>query len=194
MSDGIKDELLREFGEDGMHWSCLGHDGQARLEWCVRHLTVGKPEFEHRRPVCFEIGTHHGVSSTIMARLGLDVITLDIEAYPLSKRVWEYFGVQGRISPLVTKGDPDTAMLAKNAQFDLAFIDGCHALESVRANFEAVNHCGRVIFHDYEHKCHRDRTVAFVDALDYGRTTKLAPFAVWESPEIAGCPWGRLAR
>lgn len=186
----IGPEVVEKFGQDGMHWSCLGHDGEARLRWCVRYLCRDiQPD---RRPLCFEIGTHRGVSSTILADAGCDVVTLDIEAYPLARRVWEHFGVVERITPLLTKDDIETARLAGNLRFDFAFIDGCHALASVQANFRAVQHCGRVIFHDYEHRCHRDRTVAFVDGLPYGRTTKLAPFAVWESPEVAGCPWGEL--
>lgn len=189
----IGSEVKGIFGDEGIHWSCLGHQGEDRLVWCARYLTVGNPEFEHRRPVCLEIGTHHGVGSAILAIRGLDVITLDIDRYPIQRRIWAHFGVEARVSPLITTGDADTARLAQDMQFDLAFIDGCHEFASVAANFDAVKRCGRVIFHDYEHRKHRDRTVAFVDAIDYGRTTKLSPFAVWESPEVAGCPWGRLA-
>lgn len=186
----IGEEIRRVFGDDGLHWSCLGRQGEARLTWCVQYLLLGKAEFQHRRPVLLEIGTHHGVSSTIIAALGVDVVTLDIREYPLARRVWAHFGVEGGIIPLITEGDHHTAQIAKEIHFDAAFIDGCHALASVRANFEAVKQCGRVIFHDYEHRLYRERTVAFVDALPYGRTTKLSPFAVWESPEIAGVPWG----
>lgn len=199
---GIGAEIQKAFGADGIHWSCLGHDGAEKLRWAYRYhwskmlvmAQTGQAAPPRQEPIVVEIGTHRGVSSTILALQGARVITFDIEADPLRERVWNHFGVRDVVTPEHVSGDQEIADRLLSCDFDIAFIDGCHAYASVAANFEAVKKCGRVIFHDYEHEQHSKRTVKFVDELAYGATIKIAPFALWESPDAAGIPWGALQR
>lgn len=184
-TEGLLLEVKRVFGDDGIHWSCLGNHGEKKLEALIR---LAAPELVQRgRMNIVEIGTHQGVSSVILARYG-DVTTFDTKAFDLRDKVWEQFGVRDCMTPILTQGDPFTASVLENMEFDLAFIDGCHEIANVKANFEAVQKCGRVIFHDYEPRLHGERTVKFVDGLRDGRTTKLIPFALWEGNERV-YPW-----
>lgn len=174
----ILTEVQRVFGTDGRHWACLGCNGERKLKHLLCRATDSL-----RAPRIVEIGTHRGVSSVILSHFG-DVKTFDIKDWDLRDEILDHFGASSRVSFNLCKDAADVhARIAKLA-FDVAFIDGNHALKSVHDDFGAVKRCGRVIFHDYEPKLHMDRTVKFVDALRTGRITKLIPFALWESSEV----------
>jgi len=186
MSRGIGQEVNKVFGEDGIHWSCLGWDGERKLKYLARRAYL---DTRKDAPAIVEIGTHRGVSSAILATMGWRVVTFDIEVQPLRDKVWTHFGCADKIDARLCNNDNHLATLLAPLKFDAAFIDGCHDYSSVSANFDAVARCGRVIFHDYELRCHKERTVRFVDELRHGRTTKIIPFAYWESEAVAKIPW-----
>jgi len=194
--EGMIAEVNRVFGKDGYHWSMLGHDGESKLR---RLVEAAFPPPGHGAPQrllnIIEIGSHRGVSACILADYG-QVTTFDIDDEPLFDQVVHHFRkdtrIRRRLIPTTSdhrwerarQGDAHLSELLPAMKFDLAFVDGNHDLDSVQANYEAVKHCGCVIFHDYELTAHRDRTVEFVDNLRDGRTTKLSPFAMWEKFEL----------
>ncbi len=181
---GLLGELKRAFGENGIHWSCLGWDGERKLKHLVLETTRALPEPESL-PHILEIGTHRGVSSVILSHFGT-VTTFDVHDWPLRHKIHDHFGVTNRVTCVVCENAEQVHREIARLDFDIAFIDGCHSYEAVRMDFAAVRRCGRVIFHDYEPRLHGQRTVRFVDNLRDGRTTKLMPFALWESPEVIG--------
>lgn len=184
-------EVVARFGADGIHFSCLGYDGERKLRYL---LDLARSTYSVDRPLhVLEVGTHRGVSSTIMATSGLDVITFDIEVHPLREEIWEHFNVRTQIDARACEGNADLAKKVERIAFDIAFIDGNHEYKSVADNFAAVKHCGRVVFHDYEHKRHAGRTVKFVDELPAGQIIKLTPFALWLSHGAVGTPKGLTA-
>lgn len=179
---GLQEEIRKTFGKDGLHWSCLGNDGERKFRMLIEMALATIPE----EPRILEIGTHRGVSTTILAQFGC-VMTYDIIDWPLRHKVWEHFGVTGRIHSVVLnssveKGNALLAAALNEVDFHLAFVDGNHEYESVKANFQAVKKCGRVIFHDFTYnQRHIPRTVRFVNQISHGRITKMPPFALWES-------------
>lgn len=172
-------EAKEFFGDEALKSSCLGQNGEERLIWAVKNLAFSHPDIGSRRLRVAEIGTNLGVSSTILAKAGFDVVTFDVMFRPFREKVWDHFGVRPNITDYTVEDDAHTHAILQDEPFDIAFIDGCHELKSVQANFLTVKKCGRVIFHDYEHQLHANRTVKFVDELKSGQITKFAPFATW---------------
>ena len=182
---GIGEIVEKALGKDGTHWSCLGKDGERKLRSLIVHA------FPRKRTLkIVEIGTHRGVSACILSAYGM-VDTYDVKDWDLRDRVLEIVGPINKVNfhliPTgedVAKGNDWLTGGLKDKSFDLAFIDGNHAYESVMKNFRAVKHCGVVIFHDYTHnKFHEARTVAFVNQIPAGRITKYKGFAMWQSLE-----------
>ena len=173
--------LQERFGPDGTHWSCLGGNGLKKFCTLIE-MAFGKRD----NLKIVEIGTHRGVSSCILARYGT-VETFDIKDWNLRDEVIEFFGMTNRVKfkqipcGSVQDGNAKLTNWLKEKTFDLAFIDGNHEYESVEENFEAVKHCGTVIFHDYSrNNFHEHRTVKFVDSIPEGKVTPLEPFALWQ--------------
>jgi len=99
-----------------------------------------------------EIGTFMGLGTSILASFSQTVFTFDIwyrNAHPLwvklelDDRINCYAGEQQFIDDVISsiKDGPDF-------NFNFAFIDGMHKVENVMHDFENVNFCGRVLFHD----------------------------------------------
>jgi len=181
LSGATTEELVRVFGKDGLHWSSLGWRGEEKLLWLAERA-IGKSG------VVLEIGTHQGVSATVLARAGYWVVTFDIFEFPLRNEIWEHFEVRDRITPIIVKDNQDLHEKAQEISFDLAFVDGNHSYKSVQENMASVVKCGRVIFHDYEPVVHAERTVKFVNSLPMGCTYKMEPYAMWLSFEACGVP------
>jgi predicted O-methyltransferase YrrM len=106
---------------------------------------------EKARPrIALEIGTHHGVSTAIIAEHALAVHTIDVLEYPtMQDAVWQALGVADRITRHVVKGTLQKTLLAASIPFDFAFIDGSHLYESIQVDWEITKRCGNVLFHDY---------------------------------------------
>jgi hypothetical protein len=173
------------FGSDGLHWSCLGRDGERIVK---RLIHLAAPTFTGEissGPLrIVEIGTHQGVSAVILSQFG-EVDTFDIKHWTLRDEILAHFGCVEKVRTHIVEDNKDLARQLDQMEFDLAFVDGKHDYADVAANFQAVKKCGRVIFHDYAHnRFHEERTVKFVNSLPDGRTTKMEPFALWESEQV----------
>jgi len=197
-SKTITSKVLERFGATGTHWSILEDDGEYQLCTLVSEL------FPLRHDLSIvEIGTHQGVSASVLAKFGI-VNTYDVVDWPLRDEIIEHLGNSHRIEfKLIPTenggkqlpGEPDRMNIIRegnewlsaelrNKTFDIAFIDGNHEHESVVQNFESVKHCGVVVFHDYnKNQFHNHRTVRFVDSIpkNYGGNIRTnEPFAVWQ--------------
>lgn len=192
----IAQRVAQRFGPAGLHWSLAeADDGEAAL--C--DLVMMTPAYKVRQTLgIVEIGTHQGVSAAILSQFGF-VRTYDPVDWPLRAEILRFLDVEHAVEftliPTCCEGRefaPATrtrAIAEANAWiaahlreqvFDVAVIDGNHDYASVAANFDAVRHCGAVIFHDYsDNGFHRERTVRFVDGIRAGRVLRHPPFALW---------------
>jgi predicted O-methyltransferase YrrM len=113
-----------------------------------------------------EIGTYKGASTAYMAQFAKKIFTFDIRNYRDKYKLWKDLGIDNKIHYFTIKGvnknfagsfkpsknRVDIKDILKDIRFDFAFIDGEHTYEAVRADFELVKHCGRVLFHDVNKK------------------------------------------
>jgi len=120
--------------------------------------------------IAVEIGTFYGVSATCIARFANKVHTFDIIDHPEKDKVWSKFKVEDKISFHLIKGrnvvdntfkdfegihtltgkEGDIETILNTINFDFAFINGSHTYKDVKADFELVKKCGRVLFHDID--------------------------------------------
>ena len=123
-----------------------------------------------------EIGTYWGVSAAYMACYANRIFTFDTVDHQKKYKVWCDLGVMGKMSYYTIKGGDDVKKVIDGIKFDFAFIDGEHTYEAVKADFEIVKHCGKVLFHDVAlDKCPgvgefaREIGAKFIDNLGYWR-------------------------
>jgi len=115
-----------------------------------------------------EIGTYRGLGAAYMAHFANKVYTFDVVDYPEKYKAWYELGVSNKINFYLIKfrdvkngvfknivgtyeltmKEVDIKPIIDNIEFDFAFIDGNHTYEDVKADFELVKRCGRVLFHD----------------------------------------------
>jgi len=114
-----------------------------------------------------EIGTYKGISAAYIAQFANKVYTFDIVDYPEKYKNWDILGVNDKMFFYVVKsryedniaknfsgtfsknnGAVDIKFILDEIDFDFAFIDGEHTYRDVKADFELVKRCGRVLFHD----------------------------------------------
>lgn len=172
VSRGMGKDLLEHFGPDAISLSMLGFDGEKIFVDLLKKIKPKK---------AVEIGTFQGVSAVLLAKYSEEVFTFDIKEAPLKYKIWDYFGIRNKIKSFIVKDSEELYKKLKDLDFDLAFIDGCHDYNTVKADFENVKKCGRVIFHDYRpwpNSTHRGRTVKFVDSLGES-VEKIPSFAYW---------------
>ena len=118
--------------------------------------------------IAVEIGTFWGVTAAYIAQFANKVHTFDIIDHPQKYKVWNDFKVKNKISFHLVKsrdmiGDTfkdfqgihrltgkevDIEIILDKLTFDFAFVDGDHHYKNVKADFELVKKCGRVLFHD----------------------------------------------
>lgn len=116
-----------------------------------------------------EIGTYRGISTAYISQFANKVYAFDIVDYPEKYKVWYDLKVSHKIFFNVVKSRYEDN-IAKNFEgkfpkdkrainiesvldeinFDFAFIDGEHTYKDVKADFELVKRCGRVLFHDVD--------------------------------------------
>ena len=133
-----------------------------------------------------EIGTHLGLSAAFLAQYAPKVYTFDVMFDQLEEKfkesvkkynleeIWKYLNVENKIERrFVSLGEVADV---SDLNFSFAFIDGDHKYESVKKDFNAVKHCGAVMFHDYNNKCGVNK---FVDSIDIGKVIKKPPLALW---------------
>ena len=103
-----------------------------------------------------EIGTYKGISAAWMAQFANKVITFDIKDYSEKYKLWEIFGLKNKIQFYKINNRIEIAKILKDIDFDFAFIDAAHNGSAVRRDFELVEKCGRVLFHDTHVKTYAD--------------------------------------
>ena len=101
-----------------------------------------------------EIGTHNGLSTAILTQYGRRIFTFDI-ALRNAEYIWNLLKVRNKISSYVGNNikyeiDYIRREWKGRVKFNFAVIDGWHEYYSVKADFEMVSFCGRVLFHDYD--------------------------------------------
>lgn len=197
----IGERVTEKFGAAGTHWSIVAayDGGESDLRRLMHALFPGRQDLS-----IVEIGTHQGVSAAILAEYGI-VHTYDVVDWPLRSEIIKHLGVGHRVvftliptankgaqiqgsakhTHTIEEGNQWLGAQLKHMDFDVAFIDGNHSYESVKANFEAAKGCGTVIFHDYSHDKghHLHRTVRFVDGIEReygGSVSGMEPFAIWK--------------
>ena len=139
-----------------------------------KYSAIGNPDFIKffegiKINTAVEIGVYHGLGSAYLAQYADKVYGFDIVDYPQKYKYWHDLGVSDKIIFRVVKSRHEGG-IAKNFQgtfdkdenaadietlldgleFDFAFIDGEHDYENVKADFELVKRCGRVLFHDVD--------------------------------------------
>lgn len=111
-----------------------------------------------------EIGTHKGMSSAHMAKFAKKIFTFDIEDYKEKYKAWDEFGISERIFYQTIENRQDIKKVLDGIKWDFAFIDGSHTWEDARRDWELVNKCGRVLFHDVHKKAFKG-VRKFVDSI-----------------------------
>ena len=135
---------------------------------------------------CLEIGTYRGVSAAFIATMCPRVTTVDLyrgrvedtDGSERRREFWEYMGVSSRITQILVNGDWEKQSKFADLDFDIAFIDGGKI--NVATDFNLVNRCGVVLFHDYDDRGRVDDYVfKFVNTLPRDEVTKMDIFALW---------------
>ena len=182
----ICDDVIKRFGPAIMHGTIIAKevykDGKFVCACCEKQL--GKYLNNVNRAV--EIGTKFGVGSTFLAHRTKHLITIDIVPRTEPVSVWNYFGVNNKITYAVVENDEEKKEYLSDKEFDFAILDGGHTYEEVSFDFECVKKCGRVLFHEYiltESSGKPDKflpTINFLKTLPQDEITYDDPFAFWE--------------
>lgn len=107
---------------------------------------VSTAEFRGKR--CVEIGTCKGLTSLVLARHFEEVVTIDIESDKDKQSIAEFCGIKNIVFHDVADNAEKGAVIRALGDFDAAYCDGNHAYDA-RADFDLVERCGRVLFHEY---------------------------------------------
>lgn len=99
-----------------------------------------------RGKTCFEIGTWNGLTAIVLSRFFDRVVTVDIAHNELKHEIIGHLGIKN-IRCFDVKNNEDKAAVARQFDFDCAYLDGDHANDT-QADFEIVRQCGRVLFHE----------------------------------------------
>lgn len=175
----MKDKIIALHGEKTLRISAARSAAGPEV---FRHMLEGKGY----RTV-LEIGTYRGCAAAEMSQYCEKVITIDLKFGSIEKRrgtfdrvaFWRSLGVDN-IALCLVENDADKAALVRGLDFDFAFIDGAHDIESVRSDFELVRRCGRVLFHDYSDDVNCTNGVfAFLSTFTQDQIEPMDGFALW---------------
>lgn len=95
---------------------------------------------------CLEIGTWNGLTAVVLSRYFDHVVSVDIEHNPMREQIIELLGIKN-ISFIDIRDNADKKAVARDLQFDFAYMDGDHANDT-QSDWDLVRGCGRVLFHE----------------------------------------------
>jgi SAM-dependent methyltransferase len=137
------DEQLRSimghFGIDAFRRSCV-------LENFDKFLK----DNNFRGGRCVEIGTYNGLTALVLARHFREVVSIDNLPNTMKHAVLKHTGVKN-IKFIDIKSNTEKADIINSLDFDAAFVDGDHENDT-QFDFNLVEKCGRVLFHEYWEK------------------------------------------
>jgi predicted O-methyltransferase YrrM len=180
-------KIIDLFGTDILRRSALNLPNGAEE---IKRFMCKKPI--HR---AVEIGTFRGITSALMSQYCNQLVTIDLKSgqyekqqgkidwndTPLRHDIWDALEINN-ISLMLINNNTDKQEIINNLQFDFAFIDGDHSYEGVKADFQMVKHCGRVLFHDYDKAEGKDCPVRdFIHTIKTGTFEYTTDFAYWEA-------------
>lgn len=125
-----------------------------------------------------EIGTGKGTGTALLAQCARRVLTVDIGWYALRQDIWEWAGVERRITHVLVPDDAHKVRLLHGMDIRTAFIDGDHSLQGVKADIAATYSATVRLFHDYTPP-YENGVQQYVDALDESSVIKDPPYAWW---------------
>ena len=108
--------------------------------------------------VTVELGTFYGATATVLASMTRDwVFTFDVVSHKDEileiKKAFNYY-LDDMFCPIfweIVYGATPRVEIAKSLKtvnFDFSFVDTIHTYDEVKADFELVKSCGRVLIHD----------------------------------------------
>lgn len=178
MSD-IKRRITDLYSERYMRKSAIRKDDAVIFQ----RLLTGK---NYR--IILEIGTYRGCTAAELSQYCDKVITIDLKHGRIEKdelsidrnKFWESLGINN-VEMILVADDAEKKKVVNALDFDFAFVDGAHDYNGVSGDFELVRRCGRVLFHDYEHRGppQTDDVYHFVNAIPDGKVRAEGVFALW---------------
>jgi len=103
-----------------------------------------------------EIGTCYGLSAAFFAQYAERVSTFDTADFQGRQTLWAKLEVLGKIGFFQIKNREDIKTWLEVIRFDFAFIDARHEVEEIKKDFNLVEKCKRVMFHDVDKKRYPD--------------------------------------
>lgn len=176
----IRDRILSTHGDRHMRKSAIRHEDAQLFE----QLLAG-----NGYRTILEIGTYRGCTAAELSQYCERVVTMDLfhgtaeidEPSIGRQELWEGLGIKN-IELVLVNDDAEKSRHIDALDFDFAFVDGAHDLESVKLDFQLVKRCGRVLFHDYyavdDGRNTRD-VFRFVNSIAHGRVAVFGIFALW---------------
>lgn len=165
-------------------------------------LRILKPKPE----IIIEIGTYRGISTLLLASIGIKVYTFDIVYQSIAKKIWEAFGLHNKIKYVIVnaykKGYSKKSakeieihklineginhakanqlikkfLIDNKVKADFAFIDSRHKKKEVSDDFDIVKYSGRVLFDDVVNNY--PGVVQFTKSIN---AVKIYEFGYWET-------------
>ena len=177
---GFFGSVKHYYGYNHIHRSVISSEEQENL---FRYFMKGK-----EIGTAVETGTYNGTTTALLAHYADKIVTIDKKNYVDKFPFWMDYQVYDKIRSYIIDDDDDKDELLKGLGFDFAFVDGDHSEKGVRADFELVKKCGRVLFHDYyeqgskyDYGSAKSQGICkVVDELPKDEVTIARPFAYWE--------------
>lgn len=135
LTDPDMTSIFQKFGGEIFRRSSVFHGLRAFLD---QNKVTGKR--------CFEIGTWNGLTAVVLSRFFDEVVTVDIVDNPIKHRVFDHLGITN-VRCEVVENNIAKAKLAASLDFDCAYLDGDHAVDT-RDDFEMCRKANRILFQE----------------------------------------------
>jgi len=185
----LQNKLLKKFIKEELwlHFSAINGQDENKMRNMIEKCLQIYPIKSHS--IAVETGTFHGLSASLLAEYFDEVHTFEIKnGYVKDKmlchKVWDYLGISSKIHFHLIENDKEKEEILKKLKWDFGWVDGNHSV-GVKTDFELLNSCGRILFHDYN-KEKAEKTKGMWKAVyDYVNTLKEniveidEPFVLW---------------